>query len=141
MEGVFGVRHWSVLAELFNLHRSFLTSPCAKVCNLCPLRRHRAAYLLSKDTMFSRLETDPKRVQNTSHLDGYYPVPRYYCAFHSYTRYKVLHTGRQPLYLRLTLSESVQDIIDQIPGTSQTRSWAQARLAPGYKLDSLPGTS
>jgi hypothetical protein len=45
------------------------------------LRRHTATCLLSKGTMFSRLGICPKRVQNISHLDGYYSVSHSYRAF------------------------------------------------------------
>jgi hypothetical protein len=40
-----------------------------------------AICLLWKSTIFFRLGMYPKRVQNILHLDGYYPVSRYFCAF------------------------------------------------------------
>jgi hypothetical protein len=47
------------------------------------LRKHIATRLLSKGTISSRLGIYPKRVQRISHLDGYYPASRNYCALPS----------------------------------------------------------
>jgi hypothetical protein len=59
-----------------------VASPCAQVCNLCPFpARTSAECLLSVDTMLSRLEMGPQRIQSISHLNGHYPVSRDYCAF------------------------------------------------------------
>jgi hypothetical protein len=74
-------RQLHLMASLYYT-ASLTPSPCARVCNLCPLsRRHRATRLLQRDKISSGLRMYPKRVPNTSHLDGYYPVPRKHCAF------------------------------------------------------------
>lgn len=48
---------------------------CAKVGNLYEYPLHT---LLSEDTILSKLGVYPKEVQDMSHLDGCYPVPRNY---------------------------------------------------------------
>jgi hypothetical protein len=67
-------------------------SPCAKLCDsACFLQRHRAAYFLSKGTVFSKLGMAPKRFPMYRISMDTVPFLETIVYFHSYTHYKVLH--------------------------------------------------
>jgi hypothetical protein len=65
------------------LHTAVVHPPRApkSVTSAFLLRSPKVTSLLSKGTMISRPETSPKKAQDISHLEGYCPVSRTYCAF------------------------------------------------------------
>jgi hypothetical protein len=81
------------------------------------LRRHIATCLLSRDTIFSKLGMYPKRVQNISYLDRYYPVSQDYCVFLSVTK---LYTrgGANPEWPHISRTSN-----NHQPGTLASTAW------------------